>query len=55
MNKTYEVKFNDFGVCYVIAKTFNEAESKFIASGNMGDKGRITSIIAIPETNEPII
>ena len=54
MKETYEVKFNDFGVCYVIAHDFSDAESKFLISGYAGESGTIKSIVKVSETNEPL-
>lgn len=55
MKKTYKAEFNDFGVNYIIAENFAEAENKLIKSVNGGENIKIKSIIVQLETNEPLV
>lgn len=42
--KTYKVEFNDFGVVYIFAYDYKEAEATFLASGDGGQTPTIKSI-----------
>lgn len=42
--KTYKVEFNDFGIVYIFANDYKEAEEKFLACGDGGETPTIKSI-----------
>jgi hypothetical protein len=57
--RTYEIKYNDFGIVYVIASSFSEAEKKFIEAGygSLGEElidVSIKSIIRLNDMEEPL-
>jgi hypothetical protein len=55
MKKTYEIMFNDYGLCHVIAEDFAEAENKFLKAKYGGDEPRIKSIKVLFESNDPLV
>lgn len=54
MKATYKIEFNDFGVCFVIASSIEEAVKKFRKSNHDGEDVIIKLIFKMIETNEPI-
>lgn len=53
--KTYEIKFNDYGLVYTIATDFARAEKQFLESGYGGSDVVIKSIVHMPENNPPLM
>lgn len=52
--KTYEVKFNDYGNCFITAKDYHSALRLFEESKYGGEDVRIKSVTHLFSTNESL-
>lgn len=54
-NKTFKVEYNDFGICHVIAPSFERAFEIFSHNFSNMENLSIKSISMVGETTSPIV